>query len=133
MEYCAMALADENTYSAHGLASRFMNPRSSMARRLCSRKFSSIMKNDFTPNLRSISDMTPYNSSPVSQKFRNLPLPPKSAEVVQKLQPMGQPTDGMMVAATAPLAPGSFIPMVRASYPEMISGCRMGALSSSPR
>ena len=29
-----------------------MKPSSSMARRLCSRKFSSIMKNDFTPSLR---------------------------------------------------------------------------------
>src|ERR1035441_4172791 len=60
----------------------------------------------------------------------NLALPPKNAEVVQKLQPMGQPTDGMMVAATAPLVCGSFIPRVRASNPEMISGCRIGALGT---
>ena len=36
-----------------------------MARRLCSRKFSSIMKNDFTLSFASISDMTPKSSSPV--------------------------------------------------------------------
>ena len=30
-------------------------------------------------------------------------MPPKNADVVQKLQPIGQPTDGMMVAAVVPL------------------------------
>ena len=60
-------------------------------------------------------------------------MPPKKAEVVQKLQPMGHPTDGMMVAAVLPLSCGNFIPMVRPPKPETISGWRMGAVSSSPR
>src|SRR5436190_1724188 len=39
----------------------------------------------------------------------------------------------MMVAAVAPLGCGSFSPSVRASKPETISGCRIGAVTSSPR
>ncbi len=60
-------------------------------------------------------------------------MPPKNAEVVQKLQPMGQPTEGMMVAAVVPLDCGSFTPSVRAPNPETISGWAIGAVSSSPR
>jgi hypothetical protein len=43
----------------------------------------------------------------------NFPLPPKKEEVVQKLHPMGQPTEGMTVAAVRPLWLGSRIPMMR--------------------
>ena len=77
--------------------------------------------------------MTSKSSSPVSKKLTNFPLPPKNAEVVQKLQPMGQPTEGMMVAAVAPLRSGKRMPMIRVRIPETMAGCRMGALSSSPR
>jgi len=65
MEYWLMALADEKTYSDQGFWPSFMKPSNSMARRLCSRKFSSIMKNDFTSSLASISDITPKSSSPL--------------------------------------------------------------------
>ena len=60
-----MALADEKTYSDHGFWPAFMKPSNSMARLLCSRKFSSITKNDFTFSFDSISDITPKSSSPV--------------------------------------------------------------------
>jgi hypothetical protein len=63
----------------------------------------------------------------------NLPLPPKKADVVQKLQPMGQPTEGMIVAAVPPLFSGRLMPMIRVLRPETISGWRIGALTSSPR
>ena len=43
----------------------FMKSSSSIARRLCSRKFSSIMKNDRTPSRASICAITPYSSAPV--------------------------------------------------------------------
>ena len=66
MVYWLMALAEENTYSDHALCPAFMNSSSSMARRLCSRKFSSIMKNDFTSSLPSISHMTSNSSLPES-------------------------------------------------------------------
>ena len=36
----------------------------------------------------------------------NFPLPPKNADVVQKLQPRGHPTDGIIVAAVPPLFSG---------------------------
>ncbi len=49
-------------------------------------------------------------SRPVSKKLVNLPLPPKNAEVVQKLQPIGQPTDGIMVAAVDPRPAGQLEP-----------------------
>ena len=55
-------------------------------------------------------------------------MPPKNADVVQKLHPIGQPTDGMMVAAVLPLSPGSGMPMVRPPKPDTISGWRTGAL-----
>ena len=77
--------------------------------------------------------MTAYSSSPVSKKLTNFPLPPKNAEVVQKLQPMGQPTEGIMVAAVPPLRSGRRIPMMRVRIPETIDGWRIGALSSSPK
>ena len=48
----------------------------------------------------------------------NLPLPPKNAEVVQKLHPMGQPTEGMMVAAVSPFrCRARLMPMVRGAEP----------------
>jgi hypothetical protein len=43
-------------------------------------------------------------------KVDNFPLPPKKEEVVQKLHPIGQPTDGIMVAAVPPLRFGRRIP-----------------------
>ncbi len=65
MEYWPIALAEEKTYSDHGLFSAFMNPSSSMARRLWSRKFSSIMKNDRAPSFDSMWFITSNNSLPV--------------------------------------------------------------------
>ena len=59
------------------------------------------------------------------------PLPPKNAEVAQKLQPIGQPTLGMIVAHVAPICCGSFSPITLWPNPETISGCRTGA--SRPR
>src|ERR1035438_9350291 len=58
MEYWLIALADENTYNDQALLPAFMRSSSSRARRLWSRKFSSIMKNDFTPSRASIRDIT---------------------------------------------------------------------------
>ena len=46
---------------------------------------------------------------------------------------MGQPTDGMMVAAVPPFRFGRRIPMMRVSSPETMAGWRIGACSSSPR
>ena len=126
-------MAEANTDSAQLLFPVFMSSSKRMARSRCSRKFSSITKNEFTFNSSSIRLMTSNNSSPVSKKLTNFPLPPKNAEVVQKLHPMGQPTDGIIVAAVAPLRSGSRMPMMRVRMPETIAGCRMGALSSSPR
>ena len=71
--------------------------------------------------------ITSNSSSPVSKKLTNLPLPPKNAEVVQKLHPMGQPTEGMIVAAVAPLRSGTRIPMMRVRIPETMAGWRIGA------
>jgi hypothetical protein len=70
---------------------------------------------------------------PLSKKLTKFPLPPKKADVVQKLQPMGQPTDGMIVAAVAPLCSGKRTPMMRVRMPETMAGCRMGPFRSSPR
>ncbi len=63
----------------------------------------------------------------------NFPLPPKNADVVQKLHPIGQPTDGMMVAAVPPFRSGRRIPMMRVCMPETMAGWWIGAFSSSPR
>jgi hypothetical protein len=55
-------------------------------------------------------------------ELTNFPLPPKKEDVVQKLQPIGQPTDGMMVAAVEPSRSGSRTPRIRVCMPETISG-----------
>ena len=60
-------------------------------------------------------------------------MPPKNALVVQKLQPMGQPTDEMMVADVVSAAAGIFTPSTRRSNAEEKSGWWMGASTSSPR
>ena len=60
-------------------------------------------------------------------------MPPKNDDVVQKLQAIGQPTDGISVAAVAPLRVKALNPMMRKSIPETMCGCWMGALSSSPK
>ena len=56
----------------------------------------------------------------------NLPLPPNMAEVEQKLQPIGQPTEGMSVAATSPGCLARLTPTLRVPMPETIRGWRMG-------
>ena len=43
--------------------------------------------------------MTANNSSADGKKLTKWPLPPNMAEVEQKLQPMGQPTEGIRAAA----------------------------------
>ena len=58
MSYVRIALADENTYKAQAFPAAFMQSSSSIARRLYSRKFSSIMKNEETPSSRSASHIT---------------------------------------------------------------------------
>src|ERR1035438_3909289 len=63
MEYWLIALADEKTYSDQGLLAAFMQSSSCMARRLCSRKFSSMTKNDFAPSFDSISAITDRKST----------------------------------------------------------------------
>ena len=67
--------------------------------------------------------MARYTSSPRSRKITIFPLPPKNAEVVQKLHPIGQPTEGMIVAAVCPLFWGAVTPKLRVPKPETISGC----------
>ena len=62
-----------------------------------------------------------------------LPLPPKKAEVVQKLQPIGHPTEGIMVAAVSRVLSGTLMPRIRKPKPERISGWTTGAQESSPR
>ncbi len=65
------------------------------------------MKNEFTlqPILHLPHDIEQFVAGLVEVQV--VPLPPKKEEVVQKLQPMGQPTEGMMVAAVSALAPGA--------------------------
>jgi hypothetical protein len=53
--------------------------------------------------------------------LRIFPLPPKNADVVQKLQPMGQPIDAMMVAEVSRLS-GILTPMTRRSKPDESRG-----------
>jgi hypothetical protein len=72
------------------------------------------------------------SSAPVFVEVEDLPLPPKNADVVQKLQPMGHPTEGMMVAAVEPLFPAAAGPS-RPPKPETISRMLDGRVSSSPR
>ena len=60
-------------------------------------------------------------------------MPPNIAEVEQKLQPSGQPTDGMTVAAVSSLPVPKGTPIVRASKAETISGWRSGRSVLSPR
>ena len=79
-------------------------------------------KNELTFSSSSILHITSKSSSPVSKKLTNFPLPPKKAEVVQKLQPIGHPTEGIIVAAVAPLRSGRRMPMMRVRMPETISG-----------
>ena len=101
--YLRMALAEAKTDIDHDFCPSFMRSSKRMARSRCSRKFSSMTKKDCTLSSVSICCMTSNSSSPLSKKLTKFPLPPKKADVVQKLQPMGQPTDGMIVAALAPL------------------------------
>ena len=133
MVYLRIALADAKTDIDHDICPSFMRSSKRMARSRCSRKFSSMTKKDCTLSSVPICCMTSNNSSPLSKKLTKFPLPPKKADVVQKLQPMGQPTDGMIVAAVAPLRSGKRMPMMRVRMPETMAGCRMGAFWSSPR
>ena len=55
------------------------------------------------------------------------------AEVAQKLQPTGQPTDGISVAATSAGFSLTAIPMLRVPIRVGITGWRMGRFGSSPR
>ena len=55
------------------------------------------------------------------------------AEVEQKLQPSGQPTEGMTVAATSPRRSFTLTPRFRVPKPEVIIGWRSGRSSFSPR
>ncbi len=57
-----------------------------------------------------------------------MPLPPKNEEVVQKLQPMGQPTEGMMVAAVSRVVSGTRIPSTCMPKPDRISGWVIGSI-----
>ena len=98
-----------------------------------SRKFSSIMKNARAPSSRSASHITRKSSAPVSKKLTNFPLPPKNADVVQKLQPIGQPTDGMIVAAGLPPPRGAGNPISRKPNDDGMTGCSIGRSGSSPR
>jgi len=117
-----MALADEKTYSDQGFWPAFMKPSNSMARRLCRQEILVHHEERFHVQLRFHlrHDAEEFLAGVV--EIQELALPPKKAEVVQKLQPMGQPTEGMMVAAVRPLSCGRFIPMVRPPKPETISG-----------
>jgi hypothetical protein len=63
----------------------------------------------------------------------NRPLPPNIADVEQKLQPMGQPTDGIRVAAVSLGRAPIFTPRIRLSTAERISGWRIGRAASWPR
>ena len=92
----------------------FMRSSRRMARVRCSRKFSSMTKNDCTFELGFACGTSLRTAH---RRFRrnctNFPLPPKNAEVVQKLQPIGQPTEGIIVAAVPPSRCGSCTPMMR--------------------
>src|SRR5512132_879618 len=66
-------------------------------------------------------------------KLTNFPLPPKNSEVVQKLQPIGQPTELMIVAAALPPPRGIGNPISLKPNDDAITGCRIGCPASSPR
>ena len=134
MVYWRIALAEEKTYSDHALAFGLHQSSSSMARRLCSRKFSSIMKNDFTSQL---AFHLPHHVGTVPCRNRRssdtCPCRRRTPRWCRSCIPSGQPTEGMIVAAVPPSECGILIPSVRASKPETIAGCWIGALTSSPR
>jgi len=69
----------------------------------------------------------------LSQRSTASRLERNIADVEQKLQPIGQPTEGMTVAAVTPRGCGRRRPIIRTWNPETMAGCRMGAESSSPR
>src|SRR3972149_810428 len=117
-----IAFADENTYSDQDLPFAFISASSSSARFLYSRKFSSIMKNARAPSVRSAPAIARYTSSPRSRKVTDLPLPPKNSDVVQKLQPIGQPTDERIVAAALRPLPGMGTPISRNPNDEGMTG-----------
>ncbi len=61
-----------------------------------------------------------------------MPLPPKKADVVQKSHPIGQPTDGMIVAARRPV-PWAGEPHDAEAERRREGGWAMGCEGSSPR
>src|SRR5437763_16553916 len=99
MVYLRMAFAEAKTDIDQLLCPCFIRSNRRMARSRCSRKFSSMTKNERTLRSFSMRHMTSYSSLPVSYTLTNLPLHPKNAEVVKKLHPIGQPAGVMMVAA----------------------------------
>src|SRR6185437_8894369 len=116
-----MAFTDEKMLNVQLLPAALINASRSMARRRCRRKFSSMMKNDLTLREVSASSISRNSSSPLEYKFSTFPLPPKKADVVQKLHPIGHPTDAMMVAEVSVLS-GIFTPITRRSKPEERAG-----------
>ena len=62
-----------------------------------------------------------------------LPFPPKNDEVVQKLQPIGQPTEGMIVAAGLPAPSPLRMPITRMPNDDRSAGWTIGASGSVPR
>src|ERR1017187_3089641 len=116
-----MALAEEKMLNDQLLPAAFMHESRSMARWRWSRKFSSMMKNDFTLRDASACSISRNSSSPVELRLSIFPLPPKKDEVVQKLQPMGHPMEAMMVAEVSALS-GIFTPITRRSKPEERAG-----------
>ena len=54
------------------------------------------------------------------------------AEVEQKLQPSGQPTEGISAAATSPGSSSTLTPMFRVPRPELTTGWRKGRSVSRP-
>ena len=133
MLYFSMAFAEAKTNSDQLRPPRFMQSRSPRARSWKRRKFSSMMKNVLTPSAASASHIARYMSSPRGRNVTTWPLPPKNDDVVQKLQPIGQPTDGMIVAAglPAPLLRGS--PITRKSKDDFRGGWVTGASGEAPR
>lgn len=78
------------------------------------------MKKARAPRRRSASHMARDTCSPRSRKFTTRPLPPKNAEVVPKVQPIGQPTNGMIVVAGLPPPRGAVGPIRRKPNDEEI-------------
>src|SRR5438132_5519224 len=91
------------------------------------------MKNVRTFRHFSARHITSNRALPLSQKLTKRPLPPKKADVVQKLQPIGQPTEGMIVAAGSPPPAGALSPSSRIPNDDSIIGCVIGASDGSPR